>query len=274
MKFTHEDLLKNGYKLVFEDHFDNGIDDKVWYKFDTHNERGHMDRAIWRNPENIYTRDSNLIIKGSIDDDPENGGKKYNCGRIQIKNFTYKYGYAEARAKIAVAGPGIWMGFWMCARERDNGVNSEIDVAEMFGDDTRIASNIHGWWLDRNYGKQHRFNYLDGKNYPKVKELPNGERFSDKYHNFGYYWTPDFVEFLVDGESFCRVDIKNPMFALCHSPLYFIFSMLYGSKNRPQPIEDRTEPIEFCIDYLRLYQDDKGEFFDINEKGEAIKREK
>ena len=27
MKFTHEDLLKNGYKLVFEDHFDNGIDD-------------------------------------------------------------------------------------------------------------------------------------------------------------------------------------------------------------------------------------------------------
>lgn len=267
MKLTHEDLLSRGYKIVFEDHFDAAqVNENVWIKIDTNTEKGHKGRTIKRNPNNIYTRDSCLILKGSIEED-ENGNKTYNCGRVQSKTFLYKYGYAEARAKIAVAGPGIWMGFWMCSDYNGSKLNSEIDVAEMFGDDTRIASNIHGWWRDRNYGLCHRHNFLDGKNYPKTKILPDGKRFSDEFHTFGYYWTPEFVEFMTDGECFCHIDITNKMFNLCHNPLYFIFSMLYGSTERPEPIDDRTEPIEFCIDYIRLYQDEKGELYDHDENG-------
>lgn len=267
MKFTHEEMLEKGYKLVFEDHFDGPeIDPKVWHVNDIFREKGHMDRRIHRNPDNCFTRDSCMIIKGSINEE-EDGEKTYNCGIVQVKNFCYKYGYAEARARIAVAGPGIWMGFWTKSDYKGSKINSEIDICEMFGDDSVIASNVHGWWTDRNYGLIHRFNFLDGNNYPKAKKLPDGQRYSDEFHRFGYFWTPEYIEFLVDGECHCHIDITNPMFSLCHTPVYFLFSMLYGSTFVPQPIEDRTEPIEFCIDYLRLYQDDNGEMFDLDSEG-------
>jgi len=267
MKLTHEDLLKNGYKLVFEDHFDGpDVDPDVWEKVDWNCEVGHYGRKIHRNPKNIFTKDSCMVIKGSIDKD-ENGEKSYNCGIVQVKKFCYKYGYAEARAKIAVAGPGIWMGFWMKSEYEGSKVNSEIDVAEMFGDDSKIYSNIHAWWKDKNYERGHCLTFLESDGDEKIKVLENGKRFSDEFHTFGYFWTPEFVEFTVDGVCHWRVDITNPMLALCHNPIYFIFSMLYGSTYRIPPIEDRTEPIEFCIDYLRLYQDDRGELYDMDSEG-------
>ncbi|MEE0946043.1 MAG: glycoside hydrolase family 16 protein [Acutalibacteraceae bacterium] len=273
MNVSHDELLKNGYKVVFEDHFDGeDLDPQVWERRDV-KQKGHFDRTCWRNPKNIFTKDSCMVIKGSIDEDEE-GKKRYNCGIVQVKNFCYKYGYAEARAKIAVAGPGIWMGFWMKSDHKSANVNSEIDVCEMFGDDTRIASNIHGWWADRNYNMIHRQNFLDGNNYPKQKILENGERFSDKFHRFGYLWTPEYVEFLVDGECHCRIDITNPMFKLCHTPIYFLFSMAYGNAAVAPPDDNRTEPIEFCIDYIRLYQNEDGELYDMSEDKYLTKREK
>ena len=272
MKLTHDELIKNGYKLVFEDHFENGIDDNLWEKKDI-KQAGHKDRICHRNPKNVFGKDHCLVIKGSIDED-ENGNKEYNCGIVQIKNFCYKYGYAETRARIAKAGPGIWMGFWMKSDYKGSVVNSEIDVSEMFGDDTKIASNIHGWWTDRNYGLVHRHNFMDNNNYPKTKVCPDGKRYSDDFHTFGYFWTPEYVEFTLDGEPYVRVDITNPMFALCHSPIYFLYSMAYGNKALGAvPEEDRTEPIEYMIDYIRLYQNEDGELYDMTKDG-ITKREK
>ena len=53
MKLTHDELIKHGYKLVFEDHFENGIDDNLWEKKDI-KQAGHKDRICHRNPKNVF----------------------------------------------------------------------------------------------------------------------------------------------------------------------------------------------------------------------------
>jgi hypothetical protein len=48
--------------------------------------------------------------------------------------------------------------------------------------------------------------------------------------------------------------------------------MAFGLPFLPAPDEDRTEPIEYKIDYIRLYQDETGELYDFNEDGSIRKR--
>ena len=270
MKLTHDELLKNGFRLVFSDDFDGDkLNSAIWHIMDM-KQQGHSGREAWRKPENITVKDSLMTITARIEKDG-----RYTSGMINTgKSLCYKYGYAEIRAKLPIGGSGIWPGFWMKSDYKGAKVNSEIDVFEMFGNDRTISCNLHAWWRDRNYNNVHHLNYLDGSGYTKEKTLDGAAKYSDDFHTIGYYWTPEFVEFAVDGESYCHVDITNPALASFHTPIYFIISMAYGLPHIPAPQENRTEPIEYIIDYIRLYQDDTGELYDMDEETNIIKREK
>jgi hypothetical protein len=44
--------------------------------------------------------------------------------------------------------------------------------------------------------------------------------------------------------------------------------MAYGLKHLPPPEENRTEPIEYIVDYIRLYQNEDGKLYHVDENGE------
>jgi beta-glucanase (GH16 family) len=261
MKLTYDELIKNGYKLVFEDHFEGDkLNPDIWTVVNMRQD-GHGGRGAWRKAENIKIDNSVMTITARIEDNND-----YTSGMINTsKSFCYKYGYAEIRAKLPIGGEGIWPGFWTKSDYVNAPVNSEIDIFEMFCDDRSIDSTLHAWWRDRNYDKIHHISYGAGPS--SKKTLENGARFSDDYHTIGFYWTRDFAEFAVDGIPYTHVNINNPMYASFHTPIYFIISMAFGLPYLPAPQEDRELPIEYKIDYIRLYQDDTGELYDINEQG-------
>ena len=41
--------------------------------------------------------------------------------------------------------------------------------------------------------------------------------------------------------------------------------MAFGLKHVGKPDDNRTEPIEYMIDYIRLYQNEDGKMFKLNE---------
>ena len=69
---------------------------------------------------------------------------------------------------------------------------------------------------------------------------------------------------MVDGEPYCTVKINNPMFSVFHEPIYFILSMAYGLPFLSAP-ENNGVPVEYMIDYIRLYQNDDGVLYRIEE---------
>ena len=259
MKLVHDELIKNGYKLVFEDHFDSDtLNPEIWTVMEMRQD-GHNGHGAWRKKENLSLKDSNLTITARIEEDGE-----YTSGMINTsKSFCYKYGYAEIRAKLPVGGSGIWPGFWTKSDYPGARVNSEIDIFEMFGSDRQIEAAMHAWWRDRNYDKVHHISYGVGNS---KKRFDGDVTFSSEYHTIGYYWTKDFAEFAVDGEVYGHMDIGNCMFNAFHTPIYFIISMAFGLPFLPAPEEGRTTPIEYKIDYIRLYQDETGVLYDVDEE--------
>lgn len=265
MKLVHDELIKNGYKLVFEDHFDGeALNPDVWTEVNMRQD-GHGGHGAFRKSENLTVKDSTLTITARIEDDGE-----YTSGMINTsKSFCYKYGYAEIRAKLPIGGPGIWPGFWTKSDYPGAPVNSEIDIFEMFGNDRQIEAAMHAWWRDRNYDKVHHISYGVGNS---KKRFDGDVTFSNEYHTIGYYWTKDFAEFSVDGEVYGHMDIGNCMFKAFHTPIYFIISMAFGLPFLPAPDPDRKEPIEYKIDYIRLYQDETGVLYDVDENRRISER--
>ena len=255
-------LYGRNYKLVWEDHFDRTKIDEGFWDILHYNVPGHFGRPAWRKREACTVEDSNLVIRASID---KNGD--YVSGMLRGHgHLAYKYGYAEIRAKLPKGGSGIWPGFWM-VRPDFNGRSvamPEIDVFEMFGDDSKIASAMHSWWRDAE-GTKH-IGYFD--NLPNKAYLPNGSKFSDGYHTIGFEWTPLLAAFYVDGEPYCTVRIDNPLMEVFHEPIYFILSMAYGLTFLPAPEDNRTEPIEYKIDYIRLYQNEDGKLYHVGDDKE------
>lgn len=256
-------LYGKNYRLVWEDHFDGDTLNPLWdvkHYYDI----GHEERKAWRSPDNVSIENGNLVIRGRIE---ENGD--YTSGMIKTdKSFCYKYGYAEIRAKLPTHGPGRWPGFWLCEPHfPGKGAGAEIDVLEMYGDDSYITCNIHSWWRDSFNPQGHHINYLGMEGYPGTKYVPDGSKYSDDYHTFGFEWTPEVIQFSLDGEPYCTVNINNPIYAFCHKPLFFIISMAYGLKHIGKPIDDGT-PVEYFIDYIRLYQNEDGHLYRIDGNNE------
>ncbi len=258
-------LQDRGYKLVWEDHFDGPkIDEGYWDIYHYH-VKGYDGRPAWRKRENCRVENSNLIIRACIE---ENGD--YVSGMLRGGgHLSYKYGYTEIRAKLPIGGDGIWPGFWLLVPEYNGRpfVETEIDVFEMFGDDLHIESAMHSLWNIKDPQNRGHISY---PGWSRRRFLENGARFSDDYHTIGMEWTPEVVSFYVDGEAYGTIRIDNEFMQPFHSPMYFILSMAYGLRHFSKPEENRIEPIEYMIDYIRLYQNDNGKLYRVDENKDLV----
>jgi len=166
--------------------------------------------------------------------------------------FGFLYGYVEGRMKVG-ATPGMLSSFYLYHRFPGTGVNlhaPEIDIIEYLGE------NPFG---DEDAFQTYHFADVNKditRSSPTMSftDLDEDERYSDKFRTFGVLWEPQLVVWYIDGKEVKR--ITGPM--VSRQPMNIVNYLVAGSGWAPTPDVSNPEifPLEFKVDYIRVYQRD------------------
>ncbi|WP_142850463.1 family 16 glycosylhydrolase [Telmatospirillum sp. J64-1] len=253
-----------GYRLVFEDHFD----DPDLTRINEHGIRGRNGGTGWRSR---YRHDRWTVINEEkqiyVDPDfagragwplglqpfhiadsvlrisamptprdllPHLDGARYISGCITTENsFWQKYGWFEMRARMPL-GRGFWPAFWMMSKH--GGWPPEIDIFEGSGIRPR---EVHQGVIGMDDTGEQGWVDIGGD--------------ISRFHVYACEWTPERISFFVDG----RETFRQPN--LVHEEMYLLANLALGSHDPywiPDPDETTPFPGVFEIDYVRAFARD------------------
>lgn len=274
------------YKLVWEDDFnyEGAPHSDKWY-FETGNFQwpNRELQAYTSRPENVVVHDDNLIIRALKERD---GEREYTSAKITTAGrMAWKYGYFEFRVKLP-RGIGSWPAIWMMpliqypkmpdwVPLRPNGRPDfsklteeerkklpefpkdmhwpncgEIDILEHIG---RLENNL----LFSLHSKNH--NHANKNTVPYTTRVKFDEDLCDDFHIYGMEWTEEYIEYFVDGKSFCKYSKSDDKENQGHDswpfdkPYYLIMNIAVGG-GLGGPVTDSHLPFEMFVDYVRIYQ--------------------
>jgi beta-glucanase (GH16 family) len=185
----------------------------------------------------------NLVIRA------QRSAPGYTSARLKTQGrFAITYGKIEARIRIPY-GQGIWPAFWMLGS--DIGTVGwpkcgELDVMENIG---REPSAVHG--------TVHGPGYSGSAGITASYVLPDGQKFSDAFHTFSVAWTPDSVEFSVDGVSYSKVILASlPLGTqwVFNKPFFILLNLAVGGNWPGFPDHSTAFPQLMTVDYVRVHQ--------------------
>ncbi len=273
------------------------------YKWDCNINRSHMgsypDMVLLDDDETVNVAEGRLRMTAKQYSVDGNEAVKFAApASVHTKGLMeYKYGYVEIRAKVPFR-TGIWPSFWMKADTVLGGRANydymvEIDMFEVFGNTSQLASNIHKWYTAQGKAKygltdsqthiMHRDdatgnwlgNILDkwtnGEDTVTVSGTP------ENWHTYGMGWDANYLYMYVDQTLFKKYAISGSSAAKnnfgsdaanrdsdmsgFHDPLYVIFNNHIFTENaswRPSNNvitgSESNLPAHYDIDYFRLYQ--------------------
>jgi beta-glucanase (GH16 family) len=173
---------------------------------------------------------------------------KYTSARLKTEGkFSTQYGRIEARVKLP-RGQGIWPAFWMLGADVGSvgwPACGEIDIMENIGREPRV-----------NHGSLH------GPGYPRdgataLYELPNRHPLYKAFHRFAIEWSPEKIEFFVDGVSYETVTAGSlPAGAswVFKRPFFFLLNVAVGGDWPGSPDGTTVFPQEMAVDYVRVWK--------------------
>lgn len=195
----------DGYKLVWQDLFDNGVLNRDRWNIEVNGDGGG------NNELQYYTDKSDNVSVG--DDGQGNGcliltakreeynGKHFTSGRINSKNLVhFTHGKLEASIRLPRTADGLWPAFWAMGNDFDQ-VGwprcGETDILEMgnvgginAGTQDRYFNGACHWgtsWPDYCYAQDHTNSY----------SLQDGE-----FHLFTLIWNEEAIEMYVDLDKY------------------------------------------------------------------------
>ena len=179
---------------------------------------------------------------------------KHQAGYHSASVMTFNFGYVEMRARIP-DGDGVYSSFWINGSGGEVG-GLEIDIFESLGMAHTMRANIHYWKtahtsLDSGlFGKD--IHKVAGTDRQYVLPRSEGTLFDD-YHTIGCYWSWDGIRFYADGVMYYEDQVDE-----FHVDKYMeiIGGFNIGWAGRKTPAEDLQFPLEYHVDYFRLYQID------------------
>ncbi|OHX64449.1 glycoside hydrolase family 16 protein [Flammeovirga pacifica] len=180
-----------------------------------------------------------LILKGS-----KASNDKMFCGSVDSKGkYETKYGYLEARIKIADTSKGNHTAFWLQGQEQGNidgtgNDGAEIDIFESAwtSDFTKAVVHIDG------YAAAHKAN-------TKKYDTPN---IHEGYHIYGLLWEEDRMEIYYDGEL--KVSYEGIWVPQVKEWLWLSIGASFGDGDFVnQPIGDLSIAE---VDYVRVWEKD------------------
>jgi beta-glucanase (GH16 family) len=272
-------MVMNGYRRVWEDNFKGDkLDSSKWTR-----EVGVMTKVFKASGEdatevkdvidfadteqNAYVKDGELHIVGRHD-----GEHKYSGGTVRtVDNMAFLYGYLEVEAKFG-PGMGAIPAIWMVGAGYGFDVQPEVDIVETFGSNVCAYANLHRWW---------RYTDENGENKgghdcihcftPELRRshCRPGDGLKDNYHKFALDWTPEHMEFYMDGVCYLSVDITKDYYKCFHQPMFVIMSTRLQGTNNP---ETEPEISEAHFRYVHLYQREGCKIFDPKTQLDEIKK--
>ncbi|HAQ38060.1 MAG TPA: glycoside hydrolase [Saprospirales bacterium] len=245
--------VHEGYKLIWSDEFEySGLPDSSKWGFETKGNAhgwGNNEKQFYteRNLSNAVVEDGVLKI---IARKEQKENKNYTSARLSSQaKAAFKYGLIEARAKLP-AGKGTWPAIWMLGSNRltagwpDCG---EIDIMEHVG-----------YEPDSVHGTIHTAAYNHIKGTQKGGSVFIEDPYS-AFHVYGIEWTPDRMDFLLDGKVYYYVENEHlsdkewPF----DQPFYLIMNVAIGGNwGGKKGIDDSIFPVEMIVDWVRVYQKD------------------
>jgi len=260
---------KNGWHLVWSDEFNytGKPDTTKWgydYRFIANQEKQYYTDSLKNarvekgylileaHKEKIANTDfKNTEISGWAKYKTEIDTAQYTSARIKTEGLAaWQYGRIEVRAKLP-KGRGMWPAVWMLSEDRKEigwPESGEIDIMEHVGYDN---DTIHGTIHTKAYN--HMLGTQKGKS--TFIENPN-----DEFHVFAIEWTPQKIDFMVDGVVYNHVENEGKTTAEWpfDKKFYLILNVAVGGMwGGQRGIDDTIFPQQMIIDYIRVYQQAK-----------------
>lgn len=244
------------WTLTMEDNFDGGkLNEELW-----------TPRLPWTalqptelqrySSRNVFVKDGFLHIRaekkrGTIYDLPNlPETREYTAGAMTtFDKFAQRYGYFEARVKVCDM-VGLWPAFWAmpdhgrqaARKDRRNTVNGGTEI-DIFEHPTRFGpfrNNIACHW--DGYGQNHK-KTGSSRIYFRADK--------DGYVNAGILWEPGKMTWYMNGRP---VGVwESP--AVPSVAIYLKFCIQMGSWGG-FIVEDEKLPMDFTVDYIRVWQRD------------------
>ncbi|MDF2543220.1 MAG: glycoside hydrolase family 16 [Herbinix sp.] len=207
-------------------------------------------QAYTNRPTNVYVKDGKLVIRAIKEKD---GEREYTSTRLVTygrKSFTY--GLFEFRVKLP-KGKGSWPAVWMLSDSIKQGNRwprcGEIDIIEYAGKwPDQLFFSLHT--------ERHNHTRKDTKQYSTFCDFKD---ISDDFHDYAMEWTPEFIEFYVDGVSACRYNKSDDTEDQSEAswpfdqPFYLIFNIAVGG-NLGGEVDESALPFLLEVEHVRVYQ--------------------
>jgi len=264
MSYAQEPNRDMGKKLVWHDEFNyNGPPDQKKWTYEEGFVRNEEPQYYTVANQNncmveggylvITARSKNLKNKKYDPNSQDNWRTKDSLARftsasvITLGKQQWKYGRIEVLAKVP-KGLGTWPAIWMLGKNREKikwPHCGEIDIMEYLGkDSTRVYGTVH---------------YSDSlMKYNLVGDTIVGATPYDGFHIYAIDWNKDRIEFYYDDVKYHVFDLKdankkqgNPF----RRPFYLLINLALGHEGGwPGPLDESILPVQFLIDYVRIYQ--------------------
>jgi beta-glucanase (GH16 family) len=236
------------WKLTWSEEFNyNGLPDSSKWNYETGG-------SGWGNNElQYYTKASANNVEVS------NGSLKIKVKKEQIENREYTsarlvtkgkedftYGKMEIRAKLP-AGRGLWPAIWMLGKKAGKigwPECGEIDIMEHVGfEKDSVFGTIH----------TKAYNHIIGTQ--KGKKIFITDPYTS-YHNYGLEWTPEYMDFSLDGKVYNHIINEHKTTAEWpfDSPFFFILNVAVGGNlGGKHGVDPTVFPAAMEVDYIRVY---------------------
>jgi beta-glucanase (GH16 family) len=163
------------------------------------------------------------------------------------KKFDFEYGTVEARIKVP-KGKGLVAGFWALGSDiAEVGwpESGEFDVVEVVGEKPSIAhGSLHGPGVGE-------------KGWAQTDEYQATEPHSHHWHVYAATWTPEYIEFSIDGLVYSRrtpdglpVGARWPF----DRPMHLLLTLSVGGPWAGPPDETPEWPARKLVDWIRVWR--------------------
>ena len=198
--------------------------------------------------------------------------------------MSFRYGYLEMKAKVPFQ-KGVWPAFWMITSPELNQskYSGEIDIFEVYGSSDTLVPALHRWYREKGAAVSKDCKPDDSNEDFKVSFTFDDAVNPNEYHLYALEWTPEYLNYYVDGELYATMDISEDNDYCTHNGAHDdnmeCFRQYYNiclstdifTDNHagwaPDQLASRLPDfaqngVDYKIDYIRLYQnEDAGEDF-------------
>ncbi len=275
------------YKLTWYDDFNSDTLDNSKWAQETDREGTELIKYT-TGSNNLYVYKDNAVLSTKCESD---GTVTIPGDLITDNRMAFKYGYLEMRAMVPAEAP-MWPSFWLANSrkiEPDIAANYdlEIDIFEAFGSKT-LVPNLHTWYYNPSKKKYESYNQASGNNNPLGTDGEGNNRYVNdgEYHTYGVLISQEKIAYFVDGVAYAEVagddpwwdggkdgwNTSNGKYGYDH---YFFLRFGNGVVTSAQEswltedtwidsstVDNKAKlPKNYVIDYVRLYQDEKGSIY-------------